>query len=259
MQRKWRLSRKLKKLAQFPRRYVDYRPIKVPMIRRGTSYGGWWFSPTGDLRGGLVVCAGAGEDVSFDVALAAEYGVTVHIIDPTPRAVEHVQAVITRIGRPAEADFGPGGNQSPAAYDLSGVESSQLVFHPFALWDAEEEVNFFPPKNSEHVSHTVGNWRQTPWTERVLTVRGRRLSTILPPQDGQIALMKMDIEGSEIEVIADLLSMHILPHQLLVEFDQLATPSLSATVRAKKTFVLLKKHGYRLARREGLNFSFIRF
>jgi FkbM family methyltransferase len=243
----------------FPRRYLDYSPESVPTTRQGTEYGGWWFSPEPDLRGGLVVSAGAGEDISFDVALASAFGADVHIVDPTPRAVRHFEAVLSRLGKSAEVDFEPGGAQPPTAYELADVQRKQLTLHPFALWNADCRLDFFPPENTDHVSHTVGNWRNVEPLEKVLSVEGRRLATLLRSVDlEKIALLKLDIEGSEIEVIDDLMTTGILPHQLLVEFDQLASPERIFRNRARKSFRQLRTAGYRLIMRDRLNFSFLR-
>lgn len=256
--RRRRLSRTLRRWTNFPRLFVDYRPIKVPVTRRGTEYGGWWFSPTSDLRGGLVVCAGAGEDISFDVALAAEFGATVHIIDPTPRAVHHVEAVLRRLGQRSEAKFVPGGAQPPHAYDVSRVDRDQIVLHRCALWNADTRVEFFPPANPDFISHTVGDWRNSGRHDDALTVQGRRLQSILTGQEAdRIALLKLDIEGSEIEVLEDIFASGIKPQQVLVEFDQLALPNHNALARAKRTFTALKRMNYRLTARDGLNYSFI--
>lgn len=201
--------------------------------------------------------AGAGEDVSFDIALAAEYGSTVHIVDPTPRAVHHVQQVMGRLGRSSETEFVPGGAQPPSAYDVSRVDRSQLVLHEVALYGSETSLEFFPPKDSEHVSHTIRPLRIIGPEEEVLCVETRRLATLLPQKALQdLALLKLDIEGAEIEVIEDLVASGIRPKQILVEFDTLAVRDQDALSRARRAFSGLRKAGYRLVHRERLNFSF---
>lgn len=79
-------------------RLLTRRAGHLPGLRRlGTEYGGWWFVRTPSLRGGSVISAGAGEDISFDVGLAREHGATVTVVDPTPRAVVHVAAALERV------------------------------------------------------------------------------------------------------------------------------------------------------------------
>jgi|GEM_PF-3769805 len=63
----------------------------LPLIRPGTGYGGWIIPENFLHKTSVVYLVGAGEDVSFDADVARQYGCRVHIVDPTPRAVEHVR------------------------------------------------------------------------------------------------------------------------------------------------------------------------
>jgi hypothetical protein len=66
----------------------------VPLERLGTHYGGWWCSPGMLGPRQVALCAGAGEDISFDVALNANFGMRVLCVDPTPRAIAHVAGLL---------------------------------------------------------------------------------------------------------------------------------------------------------------------
>ena len=245
---------------RFPRPFLDYSVERRSMVRRGTTYAGWWFEPSPGLEGGLVVSAGAGEDISFDVALASEFQASVIIIDPTPRAVDHVEAVLQRVGQAPTGTFCPGGKQDPTAYDLSRVQTEQIQLLRFALWNQDADLRFHPPLNPDHVSYTVENWRREPSADSPapLHVEGRRLSTLLSPaQTSRIELLKIDIEGAEIEVLHDILGAGLRPNQILVEFDQLSRPTADHRKRAKGALRALAAAGYYLAHREALNFSFV--
>ena len=62
------------------------------LTRYGTSYGGW-FLPSGESLSSndVVVTAGAGEDISFEVTLAHKFPCRVVIADPTPKAIRHFE------------------------------------------------------------------------------------------------------------------------------------------------------------------------
>lgn len=66
----------------------------LPLARFGTQYGGWWCSPGMLGPRQVALCAGAGEDVSFDVALNVKFGIRVLCADPTPRAIAHVAGLL---------------------------------------------------------------------------------------------------------------------------------------------------------------------
>jgi hypothetical protein len=47
----------------------------------------------------LLVSGGVGEDITFDVEFVSKFGANAVLIDPTPRAVEHISAVKSRFGK----------------------------------------------------------------------------------------------------------------------------------------------------------------
>jgi FkbM family methyltransferase len=132
---------------------------------------------------------GVGEDISFDLELIRRFGVTVHAFDPTPRSIAWVR------GR---------------------ARPEQFIFHPYGIAAQDGFRQFTPPLDPSHVSHTVLK-RHSPW--EAIEVPVCRLSTIMRDLGhASIDLLKMDIEGAEYEVIADLVDSGIDVRQLLVEF-----------------------------------------
>ena len=63
--------------------------------------------------------------------------------------------------------------------------------------------------------------------------------------------MKLDIEGAEVPVIADMLDKGIKPKQLLVEFDELNVPSKVAKKNFEDTDKRLRRAGYKLIHYDG--------
>ena len=62
----------------------------------GTGYGGWWLPENAGIGPtDVIVSAGAGEDVSFDLAAQYRFGCEVPLVDPTERAVKHWEQVKT--------------------------------------------------------------------------------------------------------------------------------------------------------------------
>lgn len=142
---------------------------------------------------------------------------------------------------------------------MSGVRPGQTRLLPYALWNEDTEITFHAPIDSAHVSHTIQDWKRSPEDARppAFRVAARRLTSLLTTaRTGQIAIVKLDIEGAEIEVLEDILAAGILPLQILVEFDEPADPNRAHRVRAKQALRILRTAGYRLTRRERLNFSF---
>ena len=130
-----RLKSKLSRIpvALFARPSLSIVSFEIERI--GTEYGGWHFAKTKSLEGSKVVFCGAGEDISFDIGFASLYSASVYIVDPTPRAINHVKSVLSRAGSGSESGFVLGGKQDPSSYDLSGVRSEQISLVEYALWN----------------------------------------------------------------------------------------------------------------------------
>jgi FkbM family methyltransferase len=76
---------------------------------------------------------------------------------------------------------------------------------------------FYPPKNPNHVSHSLQKHRGV--QSKGVEAEFRRVSTIMKQLNHDcVDLMKMDIEGAEYDVIADIAKSDLCINQLCVEF-----------------------------------------
>src|SRR2546423_1191975 len=106
----------------------------VPLVRLGSAYGGWVGPETRPGKDFVASCAGAGEDITFDLAVR-EHGRRVTTFDPTPRAIAHVATIAP---------------PNPA-----------YRFEAVGWWDSTTELRFYAPKNAAHVSHSAVNLQRT--------------------------------------------------------------------------------------------------
>lgn len=192
--------------------------------RLGSAYGGWWVPSDVVGPGRIAYCAGAGEDITFDLELHAR-GMAVHCFDPTPRAVVHV------------AEHAP--------------HDDRFTFHQVGFWSGKDTLRFFAPKDPSHVSHSVTNMQGTStyFEAAVDSVSG--LAQMLGHD--RVDLIKMDIEGAEQVVLVSLLQEGPMPRVLCVEFDQPQT--LRAVVGAVRRLKAAHMH---LCKLEGWNYTFCR-
>jgi len=196
----------------------------VDLIRLGTTYGGWWVPVAQSGGGAIVYLAGAGEDISLDLALH-ERGCFVRVLDPTPRAIAYVRS------------YGP--------------TDGSFRFQPVGLWDQDTSLRFYSPENPEHVSHSVVNLQST---LKYFEAEVRTLRTLMCDNgDQSIDLLKMDIEGAEHAVVLDILANGPLPAAICLEFDQ---PCKLREIR--KTAAALRAAGYHLERVDVWNCTFSR-
>jgi FkbM family methyltransferase len=195
------------------------------LVRLGTDYGGWWVPEEIVGPGTIAYCGGAGEDISFDLALFRR-GCTVRVFDPTPRAIAHVQA--------------------------KAPQSDRFAFVPVGWWSHDEEVKFYAPIDARHVSHSVVNLQGT---QDHFIGRVRPVHALMAELgDARVDLIKMDIEGAEREVLPVLLRNGPLPKVLCVEFDQPCPVRAIAQMTRQ-----LKRHGLVPLKIEGWNVTYERF
>jgi FkbM family methyltransferase len=227
---------------------ISISSCNVPLRTFGSRYGGWTVLAVPTLRGAHIISCGAGEDVTFDVGIADAFDCDVVIVDPTPRAIAHVNDVLSRVGQPAEVGYSENGKQPVEAYDLHRIRGGQLKLLERALWVRTGHVRFYLPRNPSHVSHSIVNIQHE---ERIkvaheyIEVPCVMLRAIMLEHGiGDLELLKLDIEGAEIDVLSDMLGGTIRPKQLLVEFDGLNFPSHKATRKVKQVDRLLRAAGY---------------
>lgn len=217
-------------------RWVSKEP--VDLVSFGTDYGGWTVPAKCVRPGAIAICAGAGEDLSFDVELNRR-GMNVYVVDPTPRAKAHYDKLEKALLDPESASKG----QVP--YDLKGLDLDRLHFVEKGLWSREGNLKFFSPKNEAFVSHSVKNFDKTAKFFEACCTTPKLLCEHLNVPMPEI--FKMDIEGAEHEVIDSICDDDFLPDVLCVEFDEArAQRDESAIARLNDSIVRLRAKGYRL-------------
>lgn len=132
------------------------------MIKQyGTNYGGFYLPSEMLLNNNSIVyCVGAGEDISLDVEICDKYGCDVHIFDPTPRSIAHVNMIKDyiegKVERPNPSIRYGGGDPKYLDLVLNTDKSTgpRLKFYDYGWHTFDGEVKFFCPSNPEFVSHT---------------------------------------------------------------------------------------------------------
>ena len=249
-----RLRRRLSGVPRHP--LQDVPPHKgLPVSYLGTEYGGWAYVDDGSLQGCTILSAGLGEDASFDVEFAKKHAAKVIIIDPTPRAVAHFNAVVSRLGSERRQAYVNAGSQPVEAYDLTGIPPGNLVLIEKALWNTPTRLKFYSGANPSHVSHSIVNYQNDyqdagSHIEVEATTVPMLLSELQLAAE-QVPLLKMDIEGAEIEVLMHCMESGIFPRQILVEFDELNMPSEKGFERVTRAHRLLVENGYTLVHTDG--------
>jgi FkbM family methyltransferase len=181
----------------------------------GGEYGGWNVAYEEINRNSIVYSFGIGEDISFDISLIQNFGLIIHGFDPTPKSVEFIK------------------KKNP----------QNFILHEYGLANFDGNIQFFPPNNPKHVSHTI--LRRSTTENLSFMVPVKKLSTIMQELKHQeIDILKMDIEGAEYSIIEDLELLTVRPKQILVEFHH-RFPKIGIKM-TKRSIIKIKKMGYKL-------------
>ena len=184
------------------------------------SYDEWEFSPNYLGNDAIVYSLGVGDSIEFDLKIIDYYKALVFAFDPTPYAIEWLNKQII---------------------------PERLKFYPWAVSGKDGEFSM-----TQRVNHK-GQKSEIMWTEllshehsdKIITVPSLTISSIMKELSHQkIDLMKVDVEGTEYEIIDHLIQYNIKPKQLLVEFHH-RFESKNKTM-TKKAIQDLQEIGYKI-------------
>ena len=228
------------------------------MTTYGTVYGGWKIPPNTLLdENSIVISAGVGEDMSFDLAIQSKFGCSVYLIDPTERALRHVEEVkeyyssgVPKFTGDIQKDY------LQCIKDLK-PDFSKIHIDAVGLWNKTDTLKFYKQTNPNYVSQSL---LPEMFGQEYTSVPVVRLSSLLE-QHGlkgrPIAVLKIDIEGAEIQVLESIIEDKIYPKILCVEFDYY----LKGKDKTNKTEALIYQLNavvYEMMYNDNLNVVFIR-
>lgn len=242
------ISRKIKKWTEPSLRLQVRRLPKQNFL--GTDYGGYNV-PEGLLHPeAICYSVGAGEDISLDVEIANRYNPFIFIFDPTERAEKH----FLKVKNDAEK-----GTQTPLyknyIYPTTPQTFQKITFEKVGLWVRTDVLKFFVPAKKEHVSHSLVNLQKT---SEYVEVPVRGLDDLMQQYGHQeIDMLKIDIEGSEFEVIEDLLNKKIPVKYICLEYHRLGNKPIEK-IQTSIDALINNNYICIYANRRTLVFSFLR-
>jgi hypothetical protein len=130
---------------------------------------------------------------------------------------------------------------------------SHFRFFPVGLAGREGHLTLAPPRDSQE-----GSWFSHRQAEETIQVPCTDLASLMRKNGHErIDLLKIDIEGSEYEVIDNLLERRIPVRQICVEFHHGMLPGVRRRQSIRSILKLLAA-GYQLIDQAGNNHTFLR-
>ena len=158
--------------------------VKFELV--GTQYGGWCVSLDLIPEGSTVISAGVGEDISFDKEIIRLKNCNVIGVDPTEKSAKYMR-------------------ENP---------QDNFQFIQKALSHTNEKIKIYKNHNPEWVSESILRSHNMV-SDDFYEAESTTLSELLK-QYPNVSLIKMDIEGSEYELIDSLSELKV--PQVCVEF-----------------------------------------
>ena len=196
---------------------------KISVKRCGNDYGGFDVAvdPMADAEGDrkrIVYSFGIGEDLSFSEAVDKAWDCEIYAFDPTPRAAEYVRR-----------------------HPLSKKDS--FHFFEWGIADQDGIGLFHLPKNEEYVSGSLHAHEDV--KQESIEVPLRSLHSIAKELGHQkLDLLKLDVEGSEFDIMEGILESGLEIRQICLEVHNRYFED--GSLRLKKTVDSLRSDGYHL-------------
>lgn len=191
------------------------REINIPKKWLGNDYGGFFVATDFIDENSVVYSFGIGEDVSFDLEVIKKYNANVYGFDPTPKSVKWISDQIL---------------------------PEKFRFYDFGISDKSGPATFYFPKNPDFVSGSVVEQSNID-LENGIDVQLKTLDDTAHFLEHQkIDILKMDIEGSEYNVLENIVKSDLYIGQILIEFhDRFFENGKERTLRVLK---ILKEKGF---------------
>lgn len=159
----------------------------------GNKYGGFYVIPELISKNAIVYSFGVGKDISFDRSLINSFDCQIFAFDPTPDSI---------------------------AWCKEQNLPDKFKHYDFGLSNKSENVTFFLPKNKNHVSgSSIGHSQVS--QKNTASVRMKSFNDILKDHKHEtLDLIKMDIEGSEYDVVESILRSDIKINQIVLEIHE---------------------------------------
>ena len=187
------------------------------MERLGTNYGGWYVPKNMELNeNSIIYSGGVGEDISFDIKIQEKYKCNIFLIDPTEKALIHFNEV---------KEYYKNGRQFLGNIQKDYIQSiqnnkpdfSKFYYFNIGLWNCHDKLKFYKQNNKNYVSQSL---IENMFTQEYDEVNVTTIKALMEEKKHKtIDLLKLDIEGAEIEVIQQMLDDKIFPKYILIEFD----------------------------------------
>lgn len=208
----------------------------MELIKHGSNYGSWFLPEDAINENSIVYSFGVGEDISFDVDIINRYNPFLYLFDPTPRA----KSFFDKMKILSEVNDSYYDEVQRYNYLLNKKIFDKTNFNKYGLSNVCKNVKMYFPTNEAHVSLSEF---ENGKSNVGIFLDLKDLKTIMEEKNhSKIDVLKMDIEGSEFDVIDFILENNIDIKHLLIEFHNIGKDIYSFYYKLNEFYTLSYIH-----------------
>ena len=180
--------------------------------------------------------------MSFDLKLEDKYKCKIFLIDPTYKAIKHYEEVKEYYN--TKINNFSGNIQPDYLYNIIDLhpDFDNYTYINKGLYKEKTTLKFYKQNNPNYVSQSlVKNMFGNEYDEVEVDTIKNIMKTY---NHSKIELLKLDIEGSEIDVLNKMLDDEIYPKYLCIEFD-LLLKNKDPNQLTQKLVTRLQKNNYK--------------
>lgn len=206
-------------------RQIDKKKIShlVPTVKcnykwYGGSYGGFYINPSLLTSDSIIYSFGIGKDISFDKTCIKKHKCKIFAFDPTPKSIDFIKT-----------------QSLPDSF----------TFFDFGITASDSgAIDFYLPTNPKGVSGSLVKSDVVDQNNKIQVKMKSYDDIVNKLGHKHIDVIKMDIEGSEYEVLETILGSELTVDQLLIEFhDRLFDQE---QYKSKEIVKKMKEKGYEI-------------
>ena len=199
----------------------------------GDENGSWNIIMDGLSCESVILAAGVGHNISFELDLVKKIGACIHVFDPSPTGVSTINKLVKE----------------------EGME--KVIFIPKAISGSSGYIYLEKPDTD-----TEGSWKATSLSDSESTIKIESVSLSDYCHENAIRhidLLKIDIEGAEYDVIDNILSEKLSIQQICLEFHCKAQIGIQQTYFDLFRYVFkLFLNGYRIVHLTKSDFTWVK-
>lgn len=233
------------------------RKIPKHIIKMGTDYGGWQVPSFMKLdKNSIIYSGGVGQDISFDLLLQNKYKCNIILIDPTEKAIRHFNEIKKYY---INKELFSKGIQKDYYSCIESLDPNfnKITYLSIGLWKIKDNLKFYKQTNEDYVSQSLV---ENIFGQNYDIVPVDSIKNIMEQQGhSHIDLLKLDIEGAEIETINQMLDDKIYPTYVLIEFDLLLKNKDPNNTTKQLIERMITKEHYNILKNDKFNITFVRY